>query len=98
MANGFIDRALFGRELNAIMAQTDEYRAEIDMLSNSVTGDGAKLKETERLIKLAERGRMFTEFDSELFTKLVDHIYVFSRSKVGFALKCGLTLKERIGE
>lgn len=35
MANGFIDRALFGRELNAIMAQTDEYRTEIDMLSNS---------------------------------------------------------------
>lgn len=29
MANGFIDRALFGRELNAIMAQTDEYRTEI---------------------------------------------------------------------
>lgn len=98
MANGFIDRALFGRELNAIMAQTDEYRTEIDMLSNSVTGDGAKLKETERLIKLVERGRMFTEFDSDLFTKLVDHIYVFSRGEVGFALKCGLTLKERIGE
>ncbi|MGN0682886.1 MAG: recombinase family protein, partial [Oscillospiraceae bacterium] len=78
MANGYIDRVLFARELNAIMAQTDEYRSEIDALSNSVTGDGAKLKETERLIKLVERGRMFAEFDADLFTKLVDHIYVFS--------------------
>ena len=98
MANGYIDRVLFARELNAIMAQTDEYRAEIDTLSNSVTGDGARLRETERLIKLVERGRMFSEFDADLFTNLVDHIYVFSRSEVGFVLKCGLTLKERIGE
>ena len=98
MANGFIDRALFGRELNAIMAQTDEYRAEIDTLSSSVTGDGAKLKETERLIKLVERGRMFTEFDADLFSKLVDRICAFSRNEIGFVLKCGLTLRERIGE
>ncbi len=98
MANGFIDRALFGRELNAIMAQTDEYRAEIDTLSSSVTGDGAKLKETERLIKLVERGRMFTEFDADLFSKLVDRIWAFSRNEIGFVLKCGLTLRERIGE
>ena len=98
MANGFIDRALFGRELNAIMAQTDEYRAEIDTLSSSVTGDGAKLKETERLIKLVERGRMFMEFDADLFSKLVDRICAFSRNEIGFVLKCGLTLRERIGE
>ena len=98
MANGYIDRVLFARELNAIMAQTDEYRAEIDTLSNSVTGDGARLRETERLIKLVERGRMFSEFDADLFAKFVDHIYVFSRSEVGFVLKCGLTLKERIGD
>ena len=56
------------------------------------------LRETERLIKLVERGRMFSEFDADLFTNLVDQIYVFSRSEVGFVLKCGLTLKERIGE
>ena len=98
MANGFIDRTLFGRELHAIMAQTDEYRAEIDTLSSSVTGDGAKLKETERLIRIVERGRMFTEFDADLFSKLVDRICVFSRNEIGFALKCGLTLRERIGE
>ena len=98
MANGYIDRVLFARELNAIMAQTDEYCVEIDTLSNSVTGDGARLRETEQLIKIVERGRMFAEFDADLFAKLVDHINVFSRSEVGFVLKCGLTLKERIGE
>ena len=98
MANGYIDMALFGRELNAIMAQTDEYRTEIDTLSSSVTGDGAKMKETECLIKLVERGRMFTEFDADLFSKLVNRICVFSRNEIGFALKCGLTLRERIGE
>lgn len=84
--------------MNAIMAQTDEYRTEIDTLSSSVTGDGAKLKETEQLIKLIERGRMFTGFDADLFSKLVDRICAFSRNEVGFALKSGLTLRERIGE
>lgn len=96
MANGFIDRSLFSQELNSIMTQTEEYRAEIDALSKSVTGESAKLKETELLIKIVGKRKMFFEFDSDLFTKLVDHIYVFSRNEIGFVLKCGLTLKERI--
>lgn len=96
MANGFIDRSLFSQELNSIMTQTEEYRAEIDALRKSVTGENAKLKESELLIKIVGKGKMFFEFDSDLFTKLVDHIYVFSRNEIGFVLKCGLTLKERI--
>lgn len=68
------------------MTQTEEYRAEIDALSKSVTGENAKLKETELLIKIVGKGKMFFEFDSDLFTKLVDHIYVFSRNEIGFVL------------
>lgn len=44
--------------------------------------------------------KTFTDenFNEELFTSFVDHIQVFSRSEIGFVLKCGLTLKERIGD
>ena len=55
-------------------------------------------QETERLIRIVERRRMFTEFDADLFSKLVDRICAFSRNEIGFVLKCGLTLRERISD
>ena len=41
---------------------------------------------------------MLTAFDDILFARFVDHIDVYSRQKIGFVMKCGLTLSERIGE
>ena len=39
---------------------------------------------------------MITEFDEDLFTRFVDRVIVYSRMEIGFAMKCGLTLRERI--
>lgn len=39
---------------------------------------------------------MQTEFDEALFTRFVQNVIVYSRTEIGFALKCGLTLRERI--
>lgn len=39
---------------------------------------------------------MQTAFDDTLFTRFVHNIIVYSRTEIGFALKCGLTLRERI--
>ena len=43
-----------------------------------------------------ERGEMQLEYSEELFELFVDHIEVYSRQKIGFALHCGLILKEMI--
>lgn len=36
------------------------------------------------------------QYSEELFELFVDHIEVYSRQKIGFALHCGLILKEMI--
>lgn len=98
MAQGYIDQILFNRENNALLAQADSYRADIDDINRSMTGDVAKVNETEKLLRFSERGAMLSAYDGELFTRFADHIQVFNRSEIGFVLKCGLTLTERIGE
>ena len=40
---------------------------------------------------------MLSEFDPDLFERFVDHITVCSREEIIFHLKCGLSLRERIG-
>lgn len=39
---------------------------------------------------------MLLEYSEELFELFVNHIEVYSRQKIGFALHCGLILKEMI--
>ena len=39
---------------------------------------------------------MITEFDPELFTEHVDHIVIYGRMEIGFAMKCGPIFRERI--
>lgn len=98
MAQGYIDQILFNQENNALLAQADGFRADIQAINSSMTGDTSKVMETEKLLHFAERGSMLAEFDDLLFTKFVDSVRVDSRQQVSFVLKCGLTFKERIGE
>ena len=95
---GYIDQVLYNRENNALLAQADEYRANIEAINTNMTGDVSKLSETAKLLRFAEQSDMLQSFDETLFTSFVDHIQVFNRSEIWFVLKCGLTLKERIGE
>lgn len=98
MAQGYIDRILFTRESNALMAQADDFRRDINAISGSVNGSTSRIKETESLLRFTERGSMMAEFDDLLFERFVEHIRVDSRQQVSFVLKCGLTLRERLGE
>ena len=98
MAQGYIDQVLFNRENNALLSQSDSFRADIEALRTNMTGDTSKVMETEKLLHFTERGSMLAEFDDILFTRFIDHIAVYSRQKIGFVMKCGLTLSERIGD
>ena len=71
---------------------------EIDAINNSTAGDMNLVTETEQLLHFAERGSMMAEFDDMLFEKFVDRIWVDARNQISFVLKCGLTLRERIGD
>jgi len=47
-------------------------------------------------LQYATKSEMLNDFDGELFTRFVERILVYSRTEIGFELKCGITLKERL--
>lgn len=96
MGMGYIDSILFTQEHNALLTQVTEYRSEIEILNRSQSNDTTQVYETERLIHFCERGEMLTEYKEDLFDLFTDHIEVYSRQEVGFVLRCGLTLKEKL--
>lgn len=91
---GLIDNVMYNQEVRRIEKQNEELRLELRNLDRS-TADSA-IKETKKLIHFLESADMQTEFSDELFTTYVDHVIVYSRSCIGFKLKCGLTLKEEL--
>lgn len=60
------------------------------------TAVNGSIKETEKLLHFIEALETQTEFSGEAFTEYVDNIIVYSRTSIGFCLKCGLTLKEEL--
>ena len=92
--SGFLDSAMYTRELRRIEQQNEEYRAALK--SNEKAAVNGNIKETEKLLHFVESAEMQTEFSDDLFTEFVDSIIVYSRTCIGFRLKCGLTLKEEL--
>lgn len=102
MSQGYIDQPLYSRENASLLTQADEYRADIEAVRTGMTGGALKITETEKLLRFTEQsalqGGAIENFDEALFSDFVDRILVFDRNEIGFVLKCGLTLRERIGE
>jgi hypothetical protein len=39
---------------------------------------------------------MLKRFDGAVFDQFVNRVFVYSRAEIGFEMKCGITLKERL--
>ena len=61
-----------------------------------MNGNLSKIEEVSRFLKFASKSEMLKTFDRGLFEEYVNRIIVYSRTEVGFELKCGITLKERL--
>ena len=96
MAKGYLKPALFNKEKNSLEAERESLLAEKDQLTHSVNGNFAKMEEVDRLLKFATKTKTLTAYEDELFENYVEKIIVFSREEIGFELKCGITLKERL--
>lgn len=47
-------------------------------------------------MQYATKASMLKDFDEDIFKRFVERIIVYSRSEIGFELKSGITLKERL--
>ena len=91
--SGFLDSVMYTQELRRIEKQNEEYRTALKNQEKTAV-DG--IKETEKLIHFIELLGIQSGFSDELFTEYVDSVIVYSRTCIGFRLKCGLTLKEEL--
>jgi len=66
------------------------------VLYASVNDEYEHVEALIKLIKYINSTDTLTEFDIDAFEEHVDHIIVFKRYEIGLALKCGLTLRERL--
>lgn len=50
MAQGYIDQILYNQETNALLLQAEAYRSDIEAITICMTGDSAKITETNLLL------------------------------------------------
>lgn len=93
---GLLDPAVYTEENEALNEEDARLKAEKGSLTTQVSGSHDQQESLSKLLKYTARGLTITEFDSELFTEHVDHIVIFSRTEIGFAMKCGPIFRERI--
>lgn len=98
MAQGYIDQILYNQETNALLLQAETYRSDIEAITIGMTGDAAKVTETNLLLHFVSHTDMLTAYSEELFENYADHIEVMSRNEIRFVMKCGLTFTERIDD
>lgn len=98
MASGYLEPALFNKEINELAAEAEALLQEKEGLMRSVNGDMVKVEELQRLLRFTSKGTMLTEFEDAVFLSFVERITVLSRKEVAFGLKCGLSLRERLVE
>lgn len=67
-----------------------------DAIIAKISG-GSKQKEAlEDIPHYTSGASMLTEFDEDLFTRFVNRVIVYSRTEIGFDMKCGPIFQERI--
>ena len=96
MAQGYLDQIIFTQQKNELMTQTEACKTEIEMLQNSSGQASTRIVELQKLLHFTEHADMLQAFEEELFTEYADRIIIYSREEIGFELKCGLTLRERM--
>ena len=96
MAKGYLEPALFNRENNELQMEADNYMGQKEALIHALNGELSKVQEVSNLIKFTNKAEMINTFNEEIFNDHIEKIIVYSRVEIGFVLKCGITLRERM--
>lgn len=93
---GYLEPAVFTRGNNELLQEAGQLQRRKESLISFISNDSRHLSEVSALLQFSTKAAMQSGFDGELFSRFVDHIIVYSRMEIGFVLKCGITLKERL--
>lgn len=95
-SKGFIDPAVFAQENDSLVKEYTDMNTERNAIIRQISGGDERKESLKELMHYTAKGQMISDFDEELFLQFVDHIIVYSREEIGFAMKCGPIFRERI--
>ena len=93
---GYLEPAVYNKGNNELLQEAERIQRQKESISRFINSDNINLHEVSELLQYATKAAMLKGFDGELFTRFVERILVCSRTEIGFELKCGITLKERL--
>lgn len=94
--SGLLEPPILQKENNAIIAESEKLQTKKNSLLSAASVDNEKMEALKYLIRFVQSGTMLTDYDKDLFEKVVEKITVISRKEFEFELFCGLNLKERL--
>ena len=97
-ASGIVSAKTSFEEHNKLQLELKKLQEKQQNLINSANGKSVQRIELEELYRFTRRSNMLTEWEESLFSRFADQVFVYNRQEVGFKLKCGLILKERLPE
>ncbi|MEI3609917.1 recombinase family protein [Pseudogracilibacillus sp. SO10305] len=96
MTKGFLEPAIFNEQKIELTHRHISLKEEREQLLYSINDGSNQLNELKRLIKYLKQGNFISSFDEETFQDIVKKVIVYSPNEIGFYLKCGITLRERV--
>jgi site-specific DNA recombinase len=96
MTKKYLEPAVYNKSNNELLQEAERLRRQKESITRFLNNDFQNLSEVIALLQFTSRASMMTDFDGELFARFVERVLVYSRAEIGFELKCGITLKERL--
>lgn len=96
MSKGYLEPAVYKKSNNELLREAERIQHQKDSVSRLLSCDSQYLTEVSELLQYCTKAKMLRGFDGELFSRFVERIHVYEREKIGFEMKCGITLKERL--
>lgn len=96
LSKGYLEPAVYKKSNNELLREAERIQHQKDSISRLLNCDSQYLTEVSELLQYCTKAKMLRGFDGELFSRFVERIHVYEREKIGFEMKCGITLKERL--
>jgi len=78
------------------LQEAERLRRQKESITRFLNNDFQNLNNVSALLQYATKASIMKDFDGGIFKRFVERVIVYSRTEIGFELKCGITLNERL--
>lgn len=96
MTKKYLEPAVYKKSNNELLREAERIRSQKESISRLMNCDNRNLTAISELLQYTTKASMLKGFDEELFNRFVERFMYIPAEEIGFELKCGLTLKERV--